>query len=495
MIHERDIILNDAAIKFLEKISEKFTSKINSILEVRKFKKAVSDFIPATEEIRNSTWILPPPPKQIQDRRVEITGPVERKMIINALNSGANVFMADFEDSNSPTLKNCLDGQVNLYDAVRGNIEYTGPNGKEYKLNDKTATLFVRPRGLHLLEKHWDVQPMPASLFDFGLFAFNNAKYMVDSGDIPCFYLPKLEHWTEAQLWRDIFSFTEDYLDIQQGTFKATVLVETFPLVFQMDEVIHALGNYSAGLNCGRWDYIFSFIKNHPHRPLPDRDQITMNQHFMRSYTQLLVQTCHKRGVHAMGGMAAQIPIKNDEKANEIALNKVRDDKMREVLDGHDGTWVAHPGLISIAKEVFDAHMPNPNQIDKKINNFNAKITASDLSCLPIGTCTEKCLRGNINIGYVYLKSWMSGNGCVPINNLMEDAATAEISRSQIWQWIQNEVVLDSGLRITKEYFFKVFAEEMEKYEDDKLAKNIFRDLCTSKKLDDFLTTICYKYI
>jgi len=490
-------ILNVDATEFLKLLHEKFTPRINSRLEERKV-NPVLNFLPETAEIRKSNWMLPPPPKQIEDRRVEITGPVDRKMIINALNSGANVFMADFEDSNSPTWNNCIEGQINLYDAVRRQITFKNSNGKEYNLNKEVAKLFVRPRGLHLVEKNLfgdDGQLIPASLFDFGLFAFHNAKYMIDGGEIPCFYLPKLEHWKEAELWHDVFDFTESFLEINQGTFKATVLVETFPLAFQMDEVIRALGNYSAGLNCGRWDYIFSFIKNHLRFPLPDREQVTMNQHFMRSYTQLLVQTCHKRGVHAMGGMAAQIPIKNDKKANEESLQKVRDDKLREVWDGHDGTWVAHPALISIAKEVFDIHMPESNQIDKKKINLNSEITKFDLSCIPIGTCTEKCLRNNINIGYTYLRSWLSGNGCVPINNLMEDAATAEISRTQIWQWIENGVVLDTGTKVTTNSFSAIFEEEMRKYEDDKLSKNIFRYLCTSKKLEDFLTTICYKHI
>jgi len=490
-------ILNGDSSEFLKTLSGKFSTRIQLLLKNRK-RNPVLYFLPETEHIRKGSWTIDEPPKQIEDRRVEITGPVDRKMVINALNSGANVFMADFEDSNSPTWDNCLDGQINLYDAVRGEIEFTNFNGKEYKLNDDVATLFVRPRGLHLVEKNFEGfsgTPIEAALFDFGLFAFNNATAMVSRGNIPCFYLPKLEHYKEAELWKDIFSFTESYLGIEQETFKATVLVETLPLAFQMNEVIHELGNYSAGLNCGRWDYIFSFIKNNPFKPMPDRDQVTMNQHFMRSYTQLLVQTCHKRGVHAMGGMAAQIPIKNDDKANEAALRKVRDDKMREVLDGHDGTWVAHPGLIAIAKDVFDTHMPESNQINKKKNNFNVEVSREDLTCVPVGTCTEKCLRDNINIGYTYLKSWLGGNGCVPINNLMEDAATAEISRTQIWQWIQNEVTLDTGFKVTKEYFEQVFLEEIEKYEYDKLTEDIFKEICTSIHLEDFLTTACYKHI
>ena len=507
MIDEKyERVLNIKSVEFLKDLSVKFSHRIDALLKNRK-KKPVSYFLPETVDIRDGDWHIPPPPAKLADRRIEITGPVERKMVINALNSGANVFMADFEDSNSPTWENCLEGQVNLYDAVRRDIEYTarhpnhpelGRNGKVYKLGDKVATLFVRPRGLHLTEKNAfgvDGSPIAASLFDFGLFAFNNANYMVENEQIPCFYLPKLEHWKEAELWRDIFSFTESYLNIHQGTFKATVLVETFPLVFQMNEVIHTLGNYSAGLNCGRWDYIFSFIKNNQYSPLPDRDQVTMSQHFMRSYTQLLVQTCHNRGVHAMGGMAAQIPIKNDDRANEEALMKVRDDKLREVLDGHDGTWVAHPGLIPIAKGVFDKHMPEPNQINKKKDNFNTEIKREDLSCIPVGTCTEAGLRKNIKIGYTYLSHWLAGNGCVPINNLMEDAATAEISRAQIWQWIKNRVSLDNGFTMTKEYFLDVFNEEMENLSADNLTMEMFKDLCVSDNLEDFLTTSFYNHI
>ena len=482
----------DGCLEFLELLTLKFSDRIEDLLESRKVAR-INGFLPETKGIRSSNWTISPPPKQIQDRRIEITGPVSRKMIINALNSGANIFMADFEDSNSPTWENCISGQINLYDAIRNQIDFTSDLGKKYKLNDNVAKLFVRPRGIHLKEKNIEFHGarMPASLFDFGVFIFNNGKLMIDQGDIPCFYLPKLEHWKEAALWADIFSTAESFLGLDKHSIKATVLVETYPLVFQMDEVIHALGDYSAGLNCGRWDYIFSFIKNHPSIPLPDRSQVGMQQHFMRSYSQLLVQTCHRRGVHAMGGMAAQIPIKDDAEKNEAAMRKIRDDKLREVLDGHDGTWVAHPGLISLAKEIFDDHMPEPNQI-KKNKYFNSKITEHDLSCVPIGSCTEECLRENINVGFIYLKSWLDGNGCVPINNLMEDAATAEISRTQIWQWLKCEVFLDSGKQLTKKYFSQIFKEEMKKHDEHK-AKEMFLKFCTSDKLEDFITTTCYE--
>ena len=483
----------DECLDFLELLTLKYTDRIHELLEDRKL-STVKGFLPETKKIRNSNWKVASPAKQIEDRRVEITGPVSRKMIINALNSGANVFMADFEDSNSPTWENCISGQINLYDAVRRQIDFTsGTTGKKYKLNENIAKLFVRPRGLHLTDKNIEFHGtrMPAALFDFGVFIFNNGKLMIENGDLPCFYLPKLEHWKEAELWADIFKTSEKFLELEKYSIKATVLVETYPLVFQMDEVIHALGDYSAGLNCGRWDYIFSFIKNHPDTPLPDRSQVGMQQHFMRSYCQLLVQTCHRRGVHAMGGMAAQIPIKDNPAANDTAINKVVADKTREVIDGHDGTWVAHPGLVPLAKEIFDLHMPEPNQIQK--NKFlNSTITEQDLSCVPIGTCTERCLRENINVGFTYLKSWIDGNGCVAINNLMEDAATAEISRAQIWQWIKCKVSLDSGKKLTKKYFSEVFEQELRSVENHK-AKEIFLNFCTSKELEDFITTTCYE--
>jgi len=480
--------------QFLKLLTLKYTDAIHELLEDRKT-NPVSGFIPETRKVRESNWRISAPVPQIVDRRVEITGPTSRKMVINALNSGANVFMADFEDSNSPTWENCVNGQVNLYDAIRNNIDFTSDTGKEYKLNKEVARLFVRPRGLHLVEKNIVIggQPMAAALFDYGVFIYNNITYMVENGEVPCFYLPKLEHWKEAKLWAEIFSFTEKLFEIKKNTIKATVLVETFPLVFQMNEVIHALGEYSAGLNCGRWDYIFSFIKHHPESPLPDRSQIGMQQHFMRSYSQLLVQTCHRRGVHAMGGMAAQIPIKNDSEKNATAMKKISDDKLREVLDGHDGTWVAHPGLISTAKEIFDRHMPTLNQIHKdKI--LNSEVTEADLSCVPIGTCTEETLVENINVGFIYLKNWIDGNGCVPINDLMEDAATAEISRTQIWQWLKCKVTMDSGNKLTKKYFLSIFNKEMEKYENHK-AKEIFLNFCTSDVLEEFITNSCYEHI
>jgi len=421
-------------------------------------------------------------------------------MVINALNSGANVFMADFEDSNCPTWENCLRGQENLRDAVRKDIEYIDPKTKKnYKLKDQTAVLFVRPRGLHLIEKNYndDGVSIPASLFDYGLYFFHNYKALLKNGSRPYFYLPKIEHYKEARLWDKIFTFTEKAFDLPLGTIRATVLIETLPAAFQMHEILYELSSHSIGLNCGRWDYIFSFIKTcQEYRAfvLPDRNQIGMKEHFLRSYSQLLVQTCHKRGAHAIGGMAAQIPINSDPEANHKAMDKVRADKLREVQDGHDGTWVAHPALVGLAKEIFDEHLKTPNQIHKQIY-LNDTITQKDLLCVPKGACTEEGFRDNIRIGFEYLNSWLNGNGCVPINNLMEDAATAEISRTQIWQWLKYNIWLNNGQQVTKKYFFKILNEELQKFKNnDKIeeTKEIFIELCTSKKLIDFLTLKCY---
>ena len=500
---EKEILSHDARL-FLNSLSNNFSDKIKHLLKNRQRRKgSVPNFLEETRNIRDDEWEILSTPKEIDDRRVEITGPPVRKMIINALNSGANVFMADFEDSNCPTWENCLQGQKNLRDAVKKNIEYTDPKTKKnYKLKDQTAVLFVRPRGLHLVEKNYvvDGDPIFASLFDYGLYFFNNYKRLLKNGSRPYFYLPKIEHYKEARLWDEIFTFSEKAFDLPLGTIRATVLIETLPAAFQMNEILYELQSHSAGLNCGRWDYIFSFIKtlqNERMAVLPDRDQVGMNQHFLRSYTQLLVQTCHKRGAHAIGGMAAQIPIKNDENKNAIALAKVMADKDREVRDGHDGTWVAHPGLVYIAKGVFDSGMKTPNQIDKQIY-LNDSITKRDLLCVPKGTCTEEGFRNNIRVGFRYLNAWLNGNGCVPINNLMEDAATAEISRTQLWQWIKYKIWLNNGQQVTKKYFFKIFNEELQNFKsNDKLeeTKKIFIELCTSKNLIDFLTLKCYDEI
>jgi len=497
---EKEILSHDAKL-FLDTLSNNFSYKIKHLLKERhKSKSSIPNFLEETRNIKDDEWEVLVPPKEIEDRRVEITGPPERKMVINALNSGANVFMADFEDSNCPTWENCIDGQINLRDAVNKTITYENPTSKKkYKLNDQTATLFVRPRGLHLVEKNYIVDgvSIPASLFDYGLYFFNNYKKLLKNGSRPYFYLPKIEHYKEARLWDEIFTLSEKAFDLPLGTIRATVLIETLPAAFQMNEILYELRAHSAGLNCGRWDYIFSFIKtfqNYRSRVLPDRNQVGMSEHFLRSYSQLLVQTCHRRGTHAIGGMAAQIPIKNNPEANHIAMEKVRADKLREVQDGHDGTWVAHPVLVDVAKEVFNKHMKTPNQINKQIY-LNDSVTKEDLICVPKGTCTEEGFRNNISVGFQYLNSWLNGNGCVPINNLMEDAATAEISRTQIWQWLKYNIWLDNGNQVTKKYFFKILNEELNKFKNsDKFeeTKKIFVELCTSKELIDFLTPKCY---
>ena len=419
----------------------------------------IPDFLPETAGIRQSEWKVAPIPKDLLDRRVEITGPVDRKMIINALNSGASVFMADFEDSNSPTWSNNIEGQHNLRDAVRGTIRYESPEGKRYQLGSKPATLLVRPRGWHLDEKHFlvDGKPISASLFDFGLFFFHNATALLSKGTGPYFYLPKMESHLEARLWNDVFCFAQDELGIPRGSIRATVLIETILAAFEMDEILYELRDHSAGLNCGRWDYIFSFIKKfraHPEFVLPDRSQVTMERHFLSSYVELLIQTCHRRGIHAMGGMAAQIPIRNDAAANEQALEKVRRDKLREVQAGHDGTWVAHPGLVPVAKEIFDKYMPEPNQISPIRNRRShraGRCKRKDLLEVPNGEITEEGLRWNIDVGIAVLAFVAAGIGCVPIYNLMEDAATAEICRAQVWQWVRHGAHLKDGRLVTED--------------------------------------------
>ena len=489
-------ILSYDAKLFLDVLRDTFEPQIKKLLEERIERQGKLPIFEREERDSDPCWKVLPPPKDILDRRVEITGPPVKKIIVNALNSGANVFMADFEDANSPTWKNCIEGQQNLYDAVRKKIDFTDPKKqKEYTLNKKVATLFVRPRGLHLLEKNYN--NIPASLFDFGLYFFHNHKPLLKSGTRPYFYLPKIEDHSEAALWDEIFSFSEKAFDLPVGTIRATVLIETLPAAFQMDKILYELRTHSAGLNCGRWDYIFSFIKTLSHvrqAVLPDRDEVGMTQHFMRSYTQLLIQTCHKRGAHAIGGMAAQIPIKDDPEANDIAMRKVKADKLREVQDGHDGTWVAHPFLVEIAKDIFDEHMPTANQIDKQLC-LNYSIEASDLLRAPKGPCTEFALRKNISIAFQYINSWINGNGCVAIDNLMEDAATAEISRAQIWQWRKHKVYLSNGKQVTNQYLGLAMQAEIKKFEHYKKFEEtsiILYKLCFSEKIIDFLTLDCY---
>jgi malate synthase len=512
---EDEVVLTDEAVRFLNELHKNFEARRRDLLERRVVRQRaidsgeLPDFLPETESVRKAEWTVAPIPTDLLDRRIEITGPVDRKMIINALNSGAKVFMADFEDSNSPTWENNIAGQSNLSEAIRGEIEYVSPEGKKYALGPNPAVLFVRPRGWHLVEKHFLVggQPISGSLFDFGLYLFHNAKTLMSKGSGPYFYLPKLQGHLEARLWNDVFAFSQDYLGIPRGTIRATVLIETILAGFEMDEILFELREHSAGLNCGRWDYIFSFIKvfrNHPRFVMPDRAQVTMDRDFLKAYVELLIQTCHRRGIHAMGGMAAQIPIKGNPGANEAALEKVRQDKLREVKAGHDGTWVAHPGLIPIAREVFDAHMPTPNQI--RVKREEVHVTAADMLKVPEGEITESGLRVNIDVGIQYLESWLLGLGCVPIYNLMEDAATAEISRTQIWQWLHHGAKLSDGRRVTPELVRNLLASQLEhirsvvgnsRYEKGKfpLAAELFERLLVSDTLPEFLTQSAYEYI
>jgi malate synthase len=508
-------ILTPQAIEFLIELQTRFDGRRRELLDRRAERQKAIDagqlpaFLPETESIRKSDWKVAPIPRDLMDRRVEITGPVDRKMIINALNSGANVFMADFEDSNSPTWENNLSGQINLRDAIRGNISYSSPEGKQYALGAKTAVLLVRPRGWHLLERHLlaDGNQMSGSLMDFGLFFFHNVKALMAKGTGPYFYLPKMQSHLEARLWNDVFLFAQDYVGVPRGTIRATVLIETILAAFEMDEILYELREHSAGLNCGRWDYIFSFIKvfrNHKTFLLPDRSQVTMDRAFLKAYVELLIQTCHRREVHAMGGMAAQIPIKNDPVANEAALEKVRLDKLREVKAGHDGTWVAHPGLVPVAKQIFDEHLKTPNQIHVK--REDVRIGQADLLSVPVGDITERGLRMNIDVGIQYLESWLRGSGCVPIYNLMEDAATAEISRTQVWQWMRHGARINDGRTVTLDLVRDTTASVLadirgrlgiEAWDASKfpLAAQLFQQMMVGEELTEFLTLEAYRYL
>ncbi len=510
-------ILTPEALAFVAKLHRAHNARRVELLQKRVERAAElaagkkPDFLPETAHIREGDWTVAPVPADMQDRRVEITGPVDRKMIINALNSGAKAFMADFEDSNTPTWENTMSGQVNLRDAVARTIEFSQDGGKHYSLKPKgeTATLIVRPRGWHMVEKHVliDGEPASASIFDFALYFFTNHAEMAKQGTGPYFYLPKMESHLEARLWNDIFVMAQDELGVPQGTIKGTVLIETILAAFEMDEILYELRDHSAGLNCGRWDYIFSCIKKFgpdPEFVLADRAQVTMTTHFMRSYSLLCIKTCHRRNAHAMGGMAAQIPIKGDEAANAEALGKVKADKEREANDGHDGTWVAHPGLVPIAMDAFNAVMKGPNQIDRKREDVN--ITAADLLDFgPHGPITEAGLRQNINVGIQYLGAWLGGTGCVPLFNLMEDAATAEISRSQVWQWVHSpKGILDDGRKIDMALVTQIIAEEMEKIREVRdgdptgeyqRAADLFAGLIEPTEFTDFLTLPAYDLI
>jgi malate synthase len=505
-------ILTPEAIAFVTALSRRFEGTRQDLLARRQQRQQelvegrMPDFLPETAAVRAANWTVAPIPDDLRDRRVEITGPVDRKMIINALNSGANVFMADFEDSNSPTWRNNIEGQLNLRDATRREIAFDSPEGKQYRLKPSIATLMVRPRGWHLVEKHMlvDGRPVSASLFDFGLFFFHNAAAQLERGTGPYFYLPKMESHLEARLWNDVFTFAQQQLGIAHGSIRATVLIETILAAFEMDEILYELRDHSAGLNCGRWDYIFSFIKKFRHRPdfvMPDRASVTMERHFLKSYVELLIQTCHRRGIHAMGGMAAQIPIKSDAEANDRAMQKVRADKTREVTAGHDGTWVAHPGLVGLAREVFDAGMKTPNQI--AVARPAVDVKSGDLLAVPDGEITLAGLGMNIDIGIQYLESWIGGNGCVPIYNLMEDAATAEISRTQVWQWVRHGARLSDGRTIDAALVQRTIPQQLEKLRgvvgaarfeagNFEKAARLFEEMSLTRDFPDFLTIPAY---
>ena len=510
-------ILTPEAMAFVAKLQRAFGGRRDELLARRALRQAafdagkLPDFLADTRAVREGDWTCAPVRADIVDRRVEITGPVDRKMIVNALNSGASVFMADFEDANTPRWDNNIQGHINLGDAIRRRIDYVSPEGKAYKLNNRVATLFVRPRGWHLPEKHVRIDGAPVSggIFDFGLYFFHNAKELVARGSGPYFYLPKLESYLEARLWNDIFVMAQDDLGIPRGTIKGTVLIETILAAFEMDEILHELREHSAGLNAGRWDYIFSCIKKlRSNRDfcLADRALVTMTTHFMKSYAELLIKTCHRRNIHAMGGMAAQIPVKNDEKANAEAFARVKADKEREATYGHDGTWVAHPGLVPVALEAFNRLMPTPNQIAIR-KREDVQVGAADLLTFePEQPITERGLRLNINVAIQYIGAWLAGQGAVPIFNLMEDAATAEISRSQVWQWMRSpKGRLDDGRKVTKEMVAAMIPEEMQKIRDllgdafgagkyDDAAR-IFADLVNNDTFVEFLTLPAYERI
>jgi malate synthase len=509
-------ILTADALAFLVQLHRRFNPLLKNLLNERADvqQKIDNGWKPAfdvnTKDIRETAWQVSKAPRDLQDRRVEITGPVERKMIINALNSGARVFMADLEDSNAPGWDNVMQGQVNLKDAVRRTISYTNEaTGKAYTLNTRIATLMVRPRGLHLTENHIviDESPASASLVDFGLYFFHNAISLMQRGSAPYFYLPKLESYKEAKFWNEVFLFAQSYIGIPAGTIKATVLIETILASFQMHEILWELRAHSAGLNCGRWDYIFSFIKKFKKIPghiFPDRSQVTMTVPFMRAYTQLLIKTCHQRAAHAIGGMAAQIPVKDNPAANAAALAKVKADKLREVTDGHDGTWVAHPGLVNVAMEVFDEYMTTPNQLHIKRQDFSC--AAEALLSIPEGTITEEGVRANINVAILYIESWLRGTGAVAIHNLMEDAATAEICRTQVWQWLHNKVKLADGRTFNQDLYEIFRDEEIERiretvgclqYQQGAFVQAIclFNKLVVQDHFEEFLTLPAYNLL
>ncbi len=509
-------VLTPAALAFVARLQRQFGNRRVELLGQREERQARLDageapqFLADTETIRGSEWRVAKAPRDLEDRRVEITGPTDRKMLINALNSGARVFMADFEDANSPTWANLVEGQVNLIDAIERRIDFTSPEGKEYRLNDKVATLLVRPRGWHLDERHVEVdgKPISGSLFDFGLYFFHNARRLLGKGSGPYFYLPKLESHVEARLWNDVFNFAQDDLEIPRGTIRATVLIETILAAFEMEEILYELRDHSSGLNAGRWDYIFSIIKKFRNRPefvLPDRAQVTMTVPFMRAYTELLVKTCHRRGAHAMGGMAAFIPSRRDPEVNRVALAKVKEDKDREAKDGFDGTWVAHPDLVPTATEAFDKVLGDrPNQLERQ--RPDVAVTADQLIAVrvPDGTITENGLRLNVSVGIQYIESWLRGVGAAAINNLMEDVATAEISRSQVWQWIRHSSRLTDGSIVNADLVREIADDELAKIHERLgeggwaksrfgAARAVFEEVALSGTFPAFLTLVALR--
>jgi len=511
-------ILTADALAFVAELQRRFGARRRELLRARAERQArieagdMPDFLPETREVREGHWRTAPPPGDLLDRRVEITGPVERKMVINALNSGARVFMADFEDANSPTWGNNLDGHVNLIDAIEGTIAFTNPDGREYRLDERTAYLLVRPRGWHLSEKHVlvDGEPVSGGLFDLGLYTFHNLHRRLGRGLSTCFYLPKLESHPEARLWNDVFTFAEDALGAPSGTIRATVLIETILAAFEMDEILYELRDHSIGLNAGRWDYIFSVIKkfrNRPEMQLPDRAQVTMTVPFMRAYTELLVRTCHRRGTFAMGGMAAFIPSRRDPEINRVALEKVREDKVREAGDGFDGTWVAHPDLVGVATECFDAVLGDrPNQLGRLREEVRVEGRQLVDVAIPGSSVTEAGLRLNVSVGIQYIESWLRGNGAAAINNLMEDAATAEISRSQVWQWVHNRAPLPDGRSVDGDLVRRMEDEELAKLREaygEELygrgrfdeARRVFDQVALSDDFVEFLTLPAYELI
>ncbi len=515
-IERGDEVLNPLALQLLASLHRRFNARRLELLNARRERQlqlddgAVPEFLAATAQVRGADWRISPVPADLTDRRVEITGPVDRKMVINALNAPVRCFMADFEDSCSPTWENIILGQLNLSDAIRRTISFEDPaTGKVYRLAEQTATLIVRPRGWHLHEKHVRIngEQVSASLFDFALFLANNHEALARRGTGPYFYLPKMESHLEARLWNEVFIAAQEALGMPRGTIKATVLIETILAAFEMDEILHELREHSAGLNCGRWDYIFSFIKKFRNRAdflLPDRGTVTMERHFLKSYVDLLIKTCHRRGAHAMGGMAAQIPIRDDPAANEAAMARVRADKLREAHAGHDGTWIAHPGLAAIAREAFDSVMHGPNQLS--IARADVNVGALDLLKVPEGEITEGGLRGCIRVGVQYLEAWLRGNGCVPLYHLMEDAATAEICRAQLWQWLRHGARTSDGQEITVARFDRLMTAELDRIHTEvgaarlshgvfPTAARLFEQMTKSETFDEFLTLPAYELL